>query len=126
VPLEGDPGYDEDVVADETAGGAVPLGRLLPAGVDSRGRRTAPRVVVYRRPLEARANDRHDLADLVHAWSSTRWRACCSSTRTRSTRPRPSGPAPGVGDRPAACTSQRCGTSGQQRRERPAAPRSRE
>jgi predicted Zn-dependent protease with MMP-like domain len=66
VPLEGDLGYDEDVVADETAGGAVPLGRLLPAGVDSRGRRTAPRVVVYRRPLEARATDRTDLADLVH------------------------------------------------------------
>jgi predicted Zn-dependent protease with MMP-like domain len=65
VPLEGEL-YDEDVVADETAGGAVPLGRLLPAGVDSRGRRTAPRIVVYRRPLEARASDRGDLADLVH------------------------------------------------------------
>jgi predicted Zn-dependent protease with MMP-like domain len=58
--------YDEHVVADETAGGAVPLGRLLPAGLDARGRRTAPRVVVYRRPLEARAIDRSDLADLVH------------------------------------------------------------
>jgi predicted Zn-dependent protease with MMP-like domain len=54
-------GFDEGVVADETAGGAVPLGRLLP------GDRTAPpRVVVYRRPLEARASDRGDLADLVH------------------------------------------------------------
>ena len=66
VPLEGEPVHDDDVVADETAGGAVPLGRLLPAAVDSRGRPTAPRVVVYRRPLEARATDRHDLADLVH------------------------------------------------------------
>jgi predicted Zn-dependent protease with MMP-like domain len=66
VPPEGDAGYDDDVVGDETAGGVVPLGRLLPAGVDARGRRTAPRVVVYRRPLEARAADRHDLADLVH------------------------------------------------------------
>jgi predicted Zn-dependent protease with MMP-like domain len=65
VPLDGEL-YDEDVVADETAGGAVPLGRLLPAGLDSRGRRTAPRIVVYRRPLEARASDRADLADLVH------------------------------------------------------------
>ena len=63
---DGEPGYDEDVVADETAGGAVPLGRLLPAALDSRGRRTAPRVVVYRRPLEARAGDRADLAELVH------------------------------------------------------------
>lgn len=53
--------YDDHVVLDETAGGGVPLGRLLPAG---RGR--SPRVVVYRRPLEARAMDRVDLADLVH------------------------------------------------------------
>jgi len=65
VPLEGEVD-EETVVADETAGGAVPLGRLLPAGLDARGRRTAPRVVVYRRPLEARAADRTDLADLVH------------------------------------------------------------
>lgn len=66
VAGDGEAPYDGDVVADETAGGAVPLGRLLPAGVDSRGRRTAPRVVVYRRPLEARAGDRTDLAELVH------------------------------------------------------------
>jgi predicted Zn-dependent protease with MMP-like domain len=66
VAPELDLAYDEHVVADETAGGAVPLGRLLPAGLDGRGRRTAPRVVVYRRPLEARATDRSDLADLVH------------------------------------------------------------
>ena len=66
VPLEGDLPLDDDVVADETAGGAVPLGRLLPAAVDARGRRTAPRIVVYRRPLEARATDPEDLADLVH------------------------------------------------------------
>ena len=66
VPLGTDPALDEDVVTDDTAGGAVPLGRLLPAGVDARGRKTAPRVVVYRRPLEARAADRTDLADLVH------------------------------------------------------------
>ena len=57
--------YDDDVLADQTAGGPVPLGRLLPAGVDLRGGRTPPRVVVYRRPLEARAVDGLDLADLV-------------------------------------------------------------
>lgn len=62
----GDPAYDADVVADETAGGAVPLGRLLPAAIDGRGEATPPRIVVYRRPLEARAVDRMDLADLVH------------------------------------------------------------
>ena len=61
-----DPALDEDVVADETAGGAVPLGRLLPGGIDARGRHTSPRVVVYRRPLEARASGRVDLAELVH------------------------------------------------------------
>lgn len=66
VPLGSDPALDEDVVADETAGGAVPLGRLLPAGADDDGRPTPARVVVYRRPLEARAADRVDLADLVH------------------------------------------------------------
>ena len=66
VPLGSDPALDDDVLVDDTAGGAVPLGRLLPAGVDGRGRPTAARVVVYRRPLEARAADRSDLADLVH------------------------------------------------------------
>ena len=58
--------YDPDVVADETAGGAVPLGRLLPADRDGAGTPASPRVVVYRRPLEARASDRSDLAELVH------------------------------------------------------------
>ena len=53
--------YDADVVFDETAGGGVPLGRLLPGAPGQ-----PPRVVVYRRPLEARAVDRLDLADLVH------------------------------------------------------------
>jgi predicted Zn-dependent protease with MMP-like domain len=66
VPAVGDDAWvDEDVVADETAGGAVPLGRLLPEQADGRGGRTPARVVVYRRPLEARATDRGDLADLV-------------------------------------------------------------
>ena len=61
-----DPALDEGVLTDETAGGAVPLGRLLPAGRDDSGRPVPPRVLVYRRPLEARALDRRDLADLVH------------------------------------------------------------
>ena len=65
VTPEGVP-YDEDVLADETAGGPVPLGRLLAATVDDKGEASAPRIVVYRRPLEARAVDRLDLADLVH------------------------------------------------------------
>ena len=53
--------WDDGVVADETAGGPVPLGRLLPS--DAQG---PARVVVYRRPLEARATDRSDLGELVH------------------------------------------------------------
>ena len=68
-PVGSDPtafAFDDDVVTDDTAGGAVPLGRLLPGGRDRSGTPTSPRVVVYRRPLEARAADRLDLADLVH------------------------------------------------------------
>ncbi|MCW2716095.1 MAG: uncharacterized protein JWN88_3142 [Frankiales bacterium] len=65
VPTGTDALLDDDVVVDETSGGAVPLGRLLPAGTDDQGRATAARVVVYRRPLEARAADRLDLAELV-------------------------------------------------------------
>lgn len=48
------------VVADETAGGPVPLGRLLAASPQA-----PARVVVYRRPLEARATDRTELSELV-------------------------------------------------------------
>jgi len=66
IPPGADAPRDEGVLADETAGGAVPLGRLLPAGLDGEGHPTAARIVVYRRPLEARAVDRFDLADLVH------------------------------------------------------------
>jgi predicted Zn-dependent protease with MMP-like domain len=64
-PVGADPSafaYDDDVVTDDTAGGAVPLGRLLPVGDGT----SSPRVVVYRRPLEARAADRLELAELVH------------------------------------------------------------
>jgi predicted Zn-dependent protease with MMP-like domain len=65
-PVPTDNEYDGDVVADETAGGAVPLGRLLGPSIDDKGLATPARIVVYRRPLEARAVDRLDLADLVH------------------------------------------------------------
>jgi predicted Zn-dependent protease with MMP-like domain len=52
--------YDTDVLED----GDVPLARLLPGrpGQDD----MPPRIVLYRRPLEFRAADRDDLADLVH------------------------------------------------------------
>lgn len=56
------PDDDQGVLGD----GDVPLARLVPAGVDRRGQPTRARIVVYRRPLEVRARDGADLADLVH------------------------------------------------------------
>ena len=53
---------EQEVVEDRD----VPLARLVPAGVDRRGQPTRARIVVYRRPLEVRARDGADLADLVH------------------------------------------------------------
>ncbi|GGM01366.1 metallopeptidase family protein [Nakamurella endophytica] len=50
-----------DVVLD----GGVPLTRFVPPGVDGRGRATRARIVIYRRPLEVRAEDAGDLGDLV-------------------------------------------------------------
>jgi predicted Zn-dependent protease with MMP-like domain len=54
--------WDDDVVVDSN----VPLARLVPAGVDRRGLPTRARIVLYRRPLEARARDGADMADLLH------------------------------------------------------------
>ncbi|MCF6507191.1 metallopeptidase family protein [Blastococcus sp. MG754426] len=51
---------DSDVLDDA----GVPLSRLLPARREQ-GEEVPPRIVVYRRPLELRAHDREDLADLV-------------------------------------------------------------
>jgi predicted Zn-dependent protease with MMP-like domain len=52
--------YESDVLQD----GHVPLARLLPGRPGRHG--IPPRIVLYRRPLEFRARDRGDLADLVH------------------------------------------------------------
>jgi predicted Zn-dependent protease with MMP-like domain len=52
--------YDSDVLED----GEVPLARLLPGRPERQ--EMPPRIVLYRRPLEFRALDREDLADLVH------------------------------------------------------------
>lgn len=54
--------WGNDVVED----GKVPLARLVPAGVDRAGLPTRARIVLYRRPLETRAQDSVDLSDLVH------------------------------------------------------------
>ncbi|WP_297004514.1 metallopeptidase family protein [uncultured Corynebacterium sp.] len=49
--------WSDEVAAD----GPVPLGRLVPVGVDERGAPTRPRLIVFRRPVEERANDRMEL-----------------------------------------------------------------
>lgn len=54
--------WGSDVVED----GNIPLARLVPAGVDHAGLPTRARIVLYRRPLETRAQDSGDLSDLVH------------------------------------------------------------
>jgi predicted Zn-dependent protease with MMP-like domain len=53
-------GGAEGLVADGTAGGEVPLAQAL-AGTEG----VRPRIVVYRRPIELRAEDRADLRELV-------------------------------------------------------------
>lgn len=54
--------WPEEVVAD----GAVPLARLVPAGVDRSGQPTRARLVLFRRPLARRAPDSDVLRDLVY------------------------------------------------------------
>jgi predicted Zn-dependent protease with MMP-like domain len=44
----------------------VPLAQLVPASVDPQGMPSRARIVIYRRPLEARARGGADLADLLH------------------------------------------------------------
>jgi predicted Zn-dependent protease with MMP-like domain len=60
VPPPGLEGAD-GLVADGTAGGEVPLALALAADAAS-----TPRIVVYRRPIELRAEDQQDLQDLLH------------------------------------------------------------
>jgi predicted Zn-dependent protease with MMP-like domain len=57
-PLPAEPTFDTDVLEDAT----VPLARSIPA--DGAGGRAT--IVMYRRPLEARALDDDDLEDLLH------------------------------------------------------------
>lgn len=51
-----------EVVAD----GPIPLARLIPAGVDVRGNPTRARILLFRKPIEQRANDSVELGDLLH------------------------------------------------------------
>ncbi|HSY14751.1 MAG TPA: metallopeptidase family protein [Jatrophihabitantaceae bacterium] len=52
--------FDPNLIVDR----GVPLGQLHPNGLDGIAR---PVIVIYRRPLEARAGDRDDRADLVYS-----------------------------------------------------------
>jgi predicted Zn-dependent protease with MMP-like domain len=54
--------WPPEVIAD----GPIALARLIPAGVDVRGNATRARIVVFRKPIERRAKDTLDLADLLH------------------------------------------------------------
>jgi hypothetical protein len=54
--------WPPEVVAD----GPIALARLIPAGVDVRGNSTRARIVLFRKPIERRAKDTIELADLLH------------------------------------------------------------
>ncbi len=54
--------WPPEVVAD----GPIALARLIAAGVDVRGSATRARVVLFRKPIERRANDTVELAELLH------------------------------------------------------------
>ena len=54
--------WPPEVVAD----GPIALARLIPAGVDIRGNPTRARIVLFRKPIERRAKDTDELADLLH------------------------------------------------------------
>ena len=54
--------WPPEVVAD----GPIVLARLIPAGVDVRGNSTRARIVLFRKPIERRAKDTIELADLLH------------------------------------------------------------
>ncbi len=54
--------WPEEVTAD----GAVPLARLIPAGIDVHGQPTRAQIILFRRPLEIRAKRGADLLELVH------------------------------------------------------------
>jgi predicted Zn-dependent protease with MMP-like domain len=55
------PGADLELI--DLLDDPVPLGRIVPGTAGRHGQ--PPRVVVHRRPVEARASDKADLADLV-------------------------------------------------------------
>lgn len=58
---------DMTVLPDEIfADGPVPLGRVIPAGIDRHNRPTRARLVVFRMPVEERAANSAQCAELLH------------------------------------------------------------
>lgn len=51
--------WTDEVAAD----GPVPLGRLVPAGVDESGAPTRPRLIIFRRPVEQRCTNRLEVEE---------------------------------------------------------------
>ncbi|CAB0590914.1 metallopeptidase family protein [Corynebacterium diphtheriae] len=59
-------GFDPALVPDEVvADGPVPLGRVIPAGVDSSGRPTRARLVLFRMAIEQRVVSAQERRELV-------------------------------------------------------------
>lgn len=57
---------DMTILPDEIiADGPVPLGRIVPAGVDSKGRPTRARLVIFRMPIEQRCANDDERSDLL-------------------------------------------------------------
>jgi predicted Zn-dependent protease with MMP-like domain len=54
--------WPPEVIAD----GPIALARLIPAGVDIRGNSTRARIVLFRKPIERRAKNTDELAELLH------------------------------------------------------------
>ncbi|WP_368502239.1 metallopeptidase family protein [Corynebacterium sp.] len=53
--------FPEEIVAD----GPVPLGRVIQAGIDSHGRPTRARIVLFRMPIEQRCRDAAERQELL-------------------------------------------------------------
>ena len=101
VPLGIDPALDDDVVTDDTAGGAVPLGRLLPAGTDGSeqdGRAGGRLPPAAGGPCRRPQRPRHLVRDVVVDQVAR----LLTSTPTRSTRPGSPRRRPGPAQ-PLAC-----------------------
>ena len=53
--------FPEEIAAD----GPVPLGRVIPAGVDATGRPTRARIVIFRKPVEQRCSGIDERTELL-------------------------------------------------------------